>query len=915
MNTKSPQYSVPPARRSEPSKDPASSGRHSLVTPPVSAFSKTTATILTVVCLLIPTPRALGQTPVPQSVYPVDLDGDAVSSTGDRIAFQIWVDQGGDQAEALKAAIVKSGPAGVVLDVRPYLDSLLAPKESSGPSVGDAPAGGAQAQAGSIDTFVTILNTGTIAGQAAIKSFKLFKGTAEPSGGTLDWTSFEFNDAAWINVTTTPIGFPGQPFPLNDMQGSYSSFYVRIKFLTNDVQPTINTQLFSSLDIDLGVDDGFVAYLDGQQIRRLNTTGTFTDNSFIPRTGTAVRTNDVTSRVSGYSNFYASIDPGAEPSYDPTLESVLAIQVLNRSLADADCVLSPKIHARKRGPFLSRALVNTVQNPSAHVPTELEVSFRAMPGIQSTVRVEYFINGDPGTLKTSNEVSVDTDTEGFFAGFVDSTMYRVKIPGKNGATPNPAILPETQVTYRVFADGQRFEDDDLTFQATKPFGAAITVVALGNSGIPGTAATNVANTLNAIGADLYLSTGDWVIRNNRYTSSSLLVDDVEPSLNVQAADHRLYNLYVQTMSQVPFYLTPGDEDLETRYSDNNSLITEYDPATVLPEQSSGEPGGLAEKFYSFDYSAAHFLVINSALRQTPTDQASNGPGTIRQFTSEQVAFITDDLTTTKKFWKIVLMHHPPYTSMTRDLNGNLVEDDNDFRLALETDLVQGGIGGLEAFGVDLVISGHEPFFEQSRPVTSDAAGNLTIVGGGPNWVNPAAPVWIVTGGGGENLYQQSGQGATCFPAGAPPAGLANFSWARCRAFHATKITIDENILTIQPVDQNNVVLDIDPGAGTSTSITKTTFPNFRRGDANQDGQVNLSDPVWTNNALFSGGPQPHCWDAVDSNDDGNADLSDSVWTLNFLFQSGPEPPAPGPFTCGPDPTGDSLTCLEYHPSC
>ncbi len=104
-------------------------------------------------------------------------------------------------------------------------------------------------------------------------------------------------------------------------------------------------------------------------------------------------------------------------------------------------------------------------------------------------------------------------------------------------------------------------------------------------------------------------------------------------------------------------------------------------------------------------------------------------------------------------------------------------------------------------------------------------------------------------------------------------------------------------------------------AGTSTSITKTTFPNFRRGDANQDGQVNRSDPVWTNNALFSGGPQPHCWDAVDSNDDGNADLSDSVWTLNSLFQSGPEPPAPGPFTCGPDPTSDSLTCLEYHPSC
>jgi hypothetical protein len=98
-------------------------------------------------------------------------------------------------------------------------------------------------------------------------------------------------------------------------------------------------------------------------------------------------------------------------------------------------------------------------------------------------------------------------------------------------------------------------------------------------------------------------------------------------------------------------------------------------------------------------------------------------------------------------------------------------------------------------------------------------------------------------------------------------------------------------------------------------ITKTTFPSFRRGDANQDGVLNLSDAQFTTAALFQGGPQPHCLDAADSNDDGHLDTSDPVWTLKFLFQDGQPPPAPGPFSCGADPTSDSFVCLEYQPSC
>jgi hypothetical protein len=56
-------------------------------------------------------------------------------------------------------------------------------------------------------------------------------------------------------------------------------------------------------------------------------------------------------------------------------------------------------------------------------------------------------------------------------------------------------------------------------------------------------------------------------------------------------------------------------------------------------------------------------------------------------------------------------------------------------------------------------------------------------------------------------------------------------------------------------------------------------------------------------------------DAADANDDGGVNLSDPVWIYNFLFQGGPPPPAPGPTSCGPDPTADSLICLEYLAAC
>ncbi|MBN1459430.1 MAG: dockerin type I repeat-containing protein [Armatimonadetes bacterium] len=85
---------------------------------------------------------------------------------------------------------------------------------------------------------------------------------------------------------------------------------------------------------------------------------------------------------------------------------------------------------------------------------------------------------------------------------------------------------------------------------------------------------------------------------------------------------------------------------------------------------------------------------------------------------------------------------------------------------------------------------------------------------------------------------------------------------------------------------------------------------FRRGDINADGEVNVTDPVALLDYLFAATDAPPCKDAADVNDDGKVEISDPVRLLGFLFLGLERPP--DPFTaCGVDSTGDELDCTTF----
>jgi hypothetical protein len=85
---------------------------------------------------------------------------------------------------------------------------------------------------------------------------------------------------------------------------------------------------------------------------------------------------------------------------------------------------------------------------------------------------------------------------------------------------------------------------------------------------------------------------------------------------------------------------------------------------------------------------------------------------------------------------------------------------------------------------------------------------------------------------------------------------------------------------------------------------------FRRGDANADATVDISDPIFTLNYLYTGGPAPGCLEAADANDDSLLDLSDPVFLLECLFlgRGLASVPPPGPFSCGSGASFQGLRC-------
>ena len=133
---------------------------------------------------------------------------------------------------------------------------------------------------------------------------------------------------------------------------------------------------------------------------------------------------------------------------------------------------------------------------------------------------------------------------------------------------------------------------------------------------------------------------------------------------------------------------------------NHDLSSEaYYSVYSLPTR--GESGGVAsetEHYYSFDHGNAHFLSLNSEIRDPAVRDA-------------MTRWLRSDLATNTKPWTIVFWHHPPFSKAHHDSDD---PNDSGGRMAWMRESI---VPLIDEVGMDIVFTGHSHSYERSKCIS------------------------------------------------------------------------------------------------------------------------------------------------------------------------------------------------------
>ncbi len=263
-------------------------------------------------------------------------------------------------------------------------------------------------------------------------------------------------------------------------------------------------------------------------------------------------------------------------------------------------------------------------------------------------------------------------------GYIHEIALEGLSPGNYYYQVEDSGLPATAATFSLPSENQ----------------AAFSFVAYGDnrSGHPDHATrhgTVVAAILEGVLPDLVLNLGDVVERG-----------DFCPETGYFGWGNEYFGPAQPLLERAPSYVAIGNHEYNN--SGDPGYFQDY---FSHPANPSPDPGD-RDLWYSFDYGNTHFTVINTNYYEVG---GAYWPG------SPQYEWLEEDLRNSTATWKVAAFHHPPYASSSRDTRN------------LRRHLVP----LLERYGVQVVFSGHDHFYERSRK---------------------RGIYYIVTGGGGAPLY-------------------------------------------------------------------------------------------------------------------------------------------------------------------
>jgi len=242
------------------------------------------------------------------------------------------------------------------------------------------------------------------------------------------------------------------------------------------------------------------------------------------------------------------------------------------------------------------------------------------------------------------------------------------------------LLPGTRYYYSIGSSGQRLARGTNYWFKTSPVPGSRGPTRLWVLGDSGTANINARNVRDAYynfaatnrPADLWLMLGD-----NAYNSGL----DSE-------YQNAVFETYPDTLRNLFLWPTIGNHETAQAYTAEDFP---YLHIFTLPQ--NGEAGGVpsgSSRYYSFDYANIHLICLDSMSSGRTTNTA-------------MAQWLLTDLASSGAEWTIVFFHHPPYTKGSHD---------SDF----ESDLIEmrsNILPIIEAYGVDLVLSGHSHSWERS----------------------------------------------------------------------------------------------------------------------------------------------------------------------------------------------------------
>jgi hypothetical protein len=489
--------------------------------------------------------------------------------------------------------------------------------------------------------------------------WRYFCASNAPSSPATAWREVTFDDSLWLQgpsgFSTANVYPDYQATTWPSPPANYGSIFFRRTFNLADAASV------KWLVLRLAYQDGFVAYLNGQEIARRGLTNT--PPAF----------ND-------YAAYYSSGRVGLAEDFDVTAAAgllrtgtnVLAIELHTAVTNEPSLVftnhmvLVPELLANfQRGPFLQNATTNSIQVIwRTPVPADTVVEY----GTNETFGAEF----SEATL-TTNHVATLTD-----------------------------LLPGTRYFYQVRSTATTTAASPTnSFRTLRPSGD-VCFLEIGDSGDGSVAQYSLVGAMTQAGADLVVHVGD------------ILYPDFLDGL----VDLRCLSVYGPMMRSVPFFCVMGNHDVDIE----EDGVTLGDGGTGEEDISTfympTNPVTGTEHFYSFDHGDVHFVVLFLPELAPSTSVLTNYE---LYEGSAQYGWLTNDLAASSKPWKFIFMHFPLATSafphrFDTDNQNNPHFDTiytNLYDWQVAQDLL---LPVAQRYGVQMFFSGHSHIYERFMPI-------------------------------------------------------------------------------------------------------------------------------------------------------------------------------------------------------